>query len=302
MEPDILLPTPSEAKASEWTTALCAAGFDYSLECRPTGWVFHLPPETAAAARAELEAYEADNRNWPPIAKPEPPAMPDMPNSWSPAWVACVLIAFYAWLGPYTDASPYLRAAAMDAHAVQSGDWWRLVTALLVHADFGHLLGNIACLILLGRAACAAFGSGLAWILILGAGIGGNTLEAYWFPGMRVSVGASTSTFGALGLLVGYRALQQALRWRTIKPALRQFALPIGAGLAMLALLGSGPRSDLVAHAMGMLSGMCLGAILGASGVPHLRPWCHRALELAGIALLMFAWRAAFAAASTVGP
>jgi hypothetical protein len=51
-----------------------------------------------------------------------------------------------------------------------------------------------------------------------------------------------------------------------------------------------------------MLSGMCLGAILGASGVPHLRPWCHRALELAGIALLMFAWRAAFAAASTVGP
>lgn len=285
---------PSDAKAGEWVTALCAAGFDFRLDHDADGWTIFLPADTAPAAREELNAFEADNRNWPPVAAPVPPPPPSTPASWSPAWVGGFLIAFYAWLGPYAATSPILQAAAMDAEAVQAGQWWRIVTALLVHADVGHLMGNVCCLLLLGRVACALFGSGLAWLLILGAGIAGNALEAWVFPGMRLAVGASTAGFGALGLLVAHRAVQRARHWHYAAPALREFGLPVIAGLMMLAILGSGPRSDLAAHALGMFSGACFGTALGATAIPRLPAWCQRALELLTLAIVMLAWRAAF--------
>lgn len=145
-----------------------------------------------------------------------------------------------------------------------------------------------------------SFGSGLAWLLILGAGVAGNALEALVFPGMRLSVGASTAGFGALGLLVAHRAVQRARRWHYAAPALREFGLPVIAGLSMLAILGSGPRSDLPAHALGMFSGACFGSALGASAIPRLPAWCQRALELLVLAVVMLAWRAAFINAAAV--
>lgn len=291
----ISLAAPSDDKAAEWTTVLCAAGYEYCLTHGNEGWVFYLPADVAKAARAELEGYEADNHNWPPVARPEPDAVPQLPISWSPAWVSGLLIVFYGWLGPFEAANPFLRAAALDAEAVRAGEWWRVITALLVHADSGHLLGNVCCLLLLGRTACLTFGSGLAWTLILVTGAVGNAVEAYYFPSLRLSVGASTAGFGALGLLVGTRAVQKARDWNEAGPAIRAFALPTIAGLALLALLGTGPRSNLAAHALGMLSGALLGGILGLGRAPTLPPWVHRTLELLALTTLMLAWRAAFA-------
>ncbi len=284
---------PTDTEATEWTLVLCAAGFDYRLTHDAGVWTFWVPAADVDAVRDELAAYAAVNRDWPPRPRPEPPAPPPRPASESPYWVGALLIACFLGLGPYTADHPLLRAAAMDVAGVRAGEWWRLATALLVHADVGHLAGNVCALVLLGRLACAMCGSGTAWALILATGVGGNALKCWLFPESRVAIGASTAGFGALGLLAACQAVRQARRWRAAAPAWRAFALPLGAGLAMLALLGTGPRSDLAAHALGMFSGIIAGATLGVLNTPPLAPRTQRLLELATLSLLALAWHAA---------
>ena len=62
---------------------------------------------------------------------------------------------------------------SLDSTAMAAGEWWRAVTALTIHADEGHLVGNMVSLSLFGYAVCLAYGGGLAWALILASGIAG---------------------------------------------------------------------------------------------------------------------------------
>ncbi|MCE9615104.1 MAG: rhomboid family intramembrane serine protease [Lentisphaerae bacterium] len=303
---EIVIPAPSAEKTQEWILALAAAGFDYRLSLTDSGWIIHLPVTHAADAQREIDAYEADNRGWPPRPLPEPPAPPSTPASWSPVWVAGLLIAFYAWLGPYSAGNHILRTAAMDPESVNAGQLWRLATALTIHADAAHLVANLCSLLLLGHAACRLLGSGVAWMAILAASIMANGVEAKLFPHGSVSVGASTAAFAALGLLAAHRATELGFRWNFARPVAGRIALPVGAGIALLAILGTGPGTDFAAHALGLLGGAILGAgaailhrLAHAPSAPGtvLPDWCQHALELAALALLMTAWRAALSTA-----
>src|SRR5438034_425376 len=72
-----------------------------------------------------------------------------------------------------------------------------------------------------------------------------------------VSIGASTAVFGALGALAAF-------------PQHRRRAwVPLGAGLALLAFLGTSKRADLAGHLCGFVAGLLLGAV--ASRLPPLR-------------------------------
>jgi membrane associated rhomboid family serine protease len=281
---------PTEVKTWEWVTALAAAGFDFEIAHDPDGWAIVLPDAARDAAQAEIDAFEEVNRNWPP-AQPPAPAMPRwIEASWSPLWVAGFLAAFYAWLGPANAGGAVVRAASMEAAAVRAGEWWRTVTALTVHADAGHLAGNLCSLLLLGHAACGLFGSGLAWVAILAAGVGGNAVEAWFFAGIRPSVGASTAGFGALGLLAAGRMVELARHGGLIGPLLRRTGLPLVAGLGMLAMLGSAPGSNATAHLLGMLCGAVIGALLAMTDRRKPPAWAERVLELACLAVVLIAW------------
>ena len=96
-----------------------------------------------------------------------------------------------------------------------------------------------------------------------------------------VSIGASTAVFGALGALA-------------VLPQLRRRAwVPLGAGMALLAFLGTSGRSDLAGHLCGFAAGVALGA--GASRLPPLRSRAAQAaLALAVAAVPVLAWLAAF--------
>ncbi len=98
------------------------------------------PARPGRTARAEIAAYEEDERcrATRPLAAP----MPDMPahRSWSAMWVAAFVLAFYVWLGPYDPARTLLRRAAADPRAMLAqGEWWRAITALAIHGDEAHL-------------------------------------------------------------------------------------------------------------------------------------------------------------------
>lgn len=147
-----------------------------------------------------------------------------------------------------------------SAAGILQGEWFRCATALLIHADAPHLIGNMVGLAIFGSAVCGITGAGVGILLISAAGLCGNLLTAALHQSHHLSVGASTAVFGAVGVLVAHQVRHRITRpggltWRTF--------LPVGAGMALLGFLSAGPRVDIMAHLLGMLAGGFLGAVYG---------------------------------------
>ena len=219
-----------------------------------------MPASYRDRACEELRLFEEENRNWPPQA---PPAHPLAENTLATISVLILLATFHnltqldVTLFPFSQ-QDWVGLGNAQAARIVDGEWWRLVTALTLHADSLHLVSNLAIGGIFIIFLCRELGSGLAWSLLLGAGALGNLANAYAQPPSHSSVGASTTVFGAVGILaalslVHYRQqLQQ--RW----------PLPVASALALLALLGTeGKNTDLGAHLFGFLFGICLGLITG---------------------------------------
>ena len=287
----------SDQKTSEWIAVLAAAGLDYSLSHPPAGWIIHVPREHAAIARAEIAAYEDDLRNWPSVSPAPREPVPASGRSVSPLWVSGFMIAFYVWLGPYRGESVALREAAVDAGAFLDGEWWRVITGLTVHADPTHLAGNVLSLLLLGYAVCVSFGGGVGWALILATGIVGNIAACMLHGPDHISVGASTACFGALGIMSTRQALRNLRHYGLAGGIWGRTWVPLGAGIAMLTLLGTGERSDLAAHAFGFVCGLLFSAPFSFCNVDRIPSWIQRILQIVCIVVVMTAWRAALKAA-----
>ncbi len=176
---------------------------------------------------------------------------------------------------------------------ILAGEVWRAITALTLHADLAHVLGNATAGALFLFAVFDAFGFGVGGALALAAGALGNLANALVQAPSHVTIGASTAVFGALGLLAG-RAL--VLRRTSLRG--RPAWLPIGAALALLAMLGTeGQRVDLWAHGLGLAAGVVLGAL--ASRLPA-RWFASRAFQAltgaSALAALAIAWALALRA------
>jgi membrane associated rhomboid family serine protease len=151
-------------------------------------------------------------------------------------------------------------AGVLDARAVfDHGEYWRLGTALFLHANVGHLVANTVSGIFAFAAVLATLGRRRGWLLLALAALAGNLAAAalnYPFP--YRSLGASTAIVAALGLLTGraVRVLRQRHRpWRW-----RPVLVPLAAGLALLGLFGAGgPNTDVEAHLAGFTAGLALG-------------------------------------------
>lgn len=282
---------PSERKALEWITALAAAGLPYHLVLDGDAWRLTVPAERYDESMEALRAYEAANVGWPPRKRGDfdAPALahPLRSGLWGSGFILMVFICF----GPYDAAVPWLRAAASDAEAIMSGQWWRPVTALTLHAGFAHLAGNMIFLTILGGALCRAFGVGSAWALILLSGIAGNFLTAWGATGSHVAVGASTASFGALGLLAAYQAISTYRETGHWKSVWGRVWIPLCGALAMLGFLGTAPGSDLAAHGLGFLSGVVLAFPARMAKRVHQSESWQAVLKVATILLIMLAWR-----------
>jgi len=288
----------SDQKTSEWIAVLAAAGLDYHLSHQPEGWTIHVPPEHSTVARVEITAYEEDLKGWPSVAPAPLEPAPASPGGTSPLWVCGLMITFYMWLGPYNSGSAPLREASVDAEAFLGGEWWRVITGLTIHSDPTHLAGNILSLLLLGYAVCLSFGGGLGWALILATGIAGNTAACIFHGPGHLSVGASTACFGALGLLSTRQAIRNLRHHGLAGGIWSRTWIPLGAGIAVLTMLGTGQGSDLAAHAFGFACGLLFCVPFSPCNADSVPPWAQRILQLACITVVMTAWRAALNAAA----
>ena len=151
-----------------------------------------------------------------------------------------------------------MRAYSASAEAILKGDFYRTVTALVLHADWGHLLSNMVGIALFGTVVCLRLGYGLGLSVILISAAVGNGFKALIYQSGHHSIGASTAVFSALGIA---SMMQAVVRWRN--PEKRKLAwLPPAAAVALLAFLGASLKTDILAHFWGLLCGAAAGLLL----------------------------------------
>ncbi|NTU59545.1 MAG: rhomboid family intramembrane serine protease, partial [Deltaproteobacteria bacterium] len=236
--------------------------------------------------------YEDENRLWPPAG---PHAPPHARNVRSTLVVLAALGLFHDLtlqpagkvLGIAVD---WHGLGVMDAGRVLGGEWWRTVTALTLHADGLHLLGNLALGGILFALLNAQLGVGLGMALALAAGALGNATNALARGPTHLSLGLSTAVFGALG------ALAVRAAWSTAWRDWRRWVLPLGAGAGLVAMVGVGDQeTDYAAHLFGFGWGL-VGGLLTRWPLDLRRPLgraASLAVGLAAAARGVEAWAAA---------
>lgn len=273
----------------ERALVLHALDIDYQLVRDGEAYSLLVSVADAPKAETELAEYEAENERWPLLD--EPPGQIASGLSGAVGYGA-VLLAVFGLAQREAFSLDWWHAGVMQAMLVRDGEWWRTVTALSLHLDALHLLGNLVFGALLGAFLCHQLGTGVAWGSILLAGAAGNFVNALVQPPLHTSVGASTAVFGAMGIIVG---LQWVRRGSSTHRRLRRWA-PLIIGAVFLGYLGtSGARTDVLAHLTGMTSGVLLGVLLGtfARGKP-LAARHQLALAWTTPLLLVLAWGLAF--------
>jgi membrane associated rhomboid family serine protease len=284
----IRIPLTAETDAREcadWAFLLDAIGIPYERRTTATGTSLWVAPEDHARAARELGAYVRENR------RPSAPAVvwPSHPHAiYGVIGYAAVLVAV-AWASVmHAFDKGWHSAGVLDAGFLARGEWWRVLTALTLHADMLHLLSNLAFGALFGYPAARLFGPGVAWLLILLGGGMAYGIDALLHPPQHHLLGASTAVFTALGLIAAYgwrRHLRNWSRWM-------RNAAPLIAGLALLAFTGTGgENTDLLAHLAGFAVGAGLGAICARLPMPapgrYALQW---SAGIAALALLALAW------------
>ena len=124
-------------------------------------------------------------------------------------WLMVLLVVAMSILQMTTGLSDSVQAAGMVKDKVRAGEWWRLVTAGLLHAGFMHLWFNVLALWVLMRFACSLTHWSRALTAFLAGVVAGNLTSLALMPHTD-SIGASTGLLGLLGLLLvaGYRQRQ----------------------------------------------------------------------------------------------
>jgi rhomboid protease GluP len=290
---------PSRERADEWALVLAAEGLSSRVRADRDrggwgGWGVWVAEEEAGRAEALLAAYLIENRPPPPEAL-QPEWQGGAPLAWA-LLVAAGLLLFFLHTGPAARGSPggsvWFQRGAADAR-ILSGEPWRALTALTLHADAAHVLSNALAGALFFGLVFRVLGPGCGAALVLSAGVLGNLANAWLHSGAHVSVGASTAVFGAVGILAG----MAGARGRHAVARRRRPWMTAAAGLALLAMLGTGgERTDLWAHAFGLLAGGALGWAAAAllERPPRLAlQWAAAALCAAAV---LGAWHLALAA------
>jgi len=273
------------AEANERALVILSMGHGYWLFKDGAQFVLCVESRHKAAVARELDKFEMENRSPWPSARAEflIPPLSLFVFSW-------VMTLFF--LLQQRDPDWWVeRGGASTGAILRQGQWWRIMTALTLHANFSHFAANLITGLLFAAFLLPVLGTGVTWTGILMSGALGNLLDAWLYREQpRVSIGASTAVFGSLGILVACRTMDTLSSPRKIR--LWELILPLGAGLALLAFLGTGgEQTDYMAHFWGFVSGCGLGACAAWWKLKERTPaTVQRLLAFLAPACLVAAW------------
>lgn len=260
---------PTKEQARAWALVLDSRAIPCCIEPDGAEWRLLVPAPQLESARRELRLFEEANHNWPPA----PPASRQLIENTLPTVSILLLLATFHNLTliglslPERGILDLYELGAAHAARIGDGQWWRLVTALTLHAGPVHLLSNLAIGGVFILLLCRELGSGMAWSLLLASGAIGNLVNAWVQSPTHRSLGASTAVFGAVGILAAIKLVRYRHNLR------QHWITPVAAGLSLLAILGTeGKETDLGAHLFGfgagVLFGMAAEFLVGKYGRP----------------------------------
>jgi len=212
--------------------------------------------ETGAAAAIAAYLSENDDTGESSLASIWP-----ITRTLTGVWMALILMAVHLAVMAGGQAAVLPQIYGASAERILNGELYRITTALLLHADGLHLVGNMVGIALFATAVCSTAGFGAGGLMILVAGMTGNLLNALLFKAGHHSIGASTAVFGAVGIAAAHQFIT---KWRNTDQRLKTW-IPLGGGLALLGLMGSSTNTDLTAHFFGFMTGFLIGLVFTAT-------------------------------------
>ena len=184
-----------------------------------------------------------------PVLEPAPP--PATPRvAFPPFCTGLIAVCAAVFLAQATHLDPQFftnQRWALYGPAVEGGQWWRILTAVLVHGGLMHLVFNMLVVVNLGFAVERLLGTPRMLAVSLVSALGSAALVlafAFRFP----TVGASGMILGWAGALlpVVNRQGRQSLAWLLIQ-------------VAVISLI---PGVSWQGHLGGFLAGLACGGLL----------------------------------------
>ncbi len=153
----------------------------------------------------------------------------------------------------------FLMWAGNSSATVQQDEWWRLFTALFLHANWLHLTMNGAGLWIFGTAVEKTMGRWRLLVVFLVAGALGNLASAF-VAHYDVAIGASGGIFGVIG------AFAVAV-WQLRSPMYHTLRRRLLVVLALMVVTdftigGLEPQVDNLAHVGGFVAGILIALVL----------------------------------------
>ena len=156
------------------------------------------------------------------------------------------------------DVDILLRFGAMFGPLIATGEYWRLFTAMFLHANLIHLFFNCFALFIFGRLVEGVYGSARFTTIYVLAGLSGGVLS-YMFNKTAIAVGASGAIFGILGALAAYFLVNREDLGEMGRRNLTGLATIAAINLAIGLLI---PNIDNWAHFGGLAGGFIMGLAL----------------------------------------
>lgn len=171
---------------------------------------------------------------------------------------ANILLFIGGWiLEAKTGSDWFVTWGIQDNALILSGEVWRLITSMFLHADLAHLGGNMIFLHILGRSLYPYYSNGALWSMYFVSGLIGNVAGLLFTD--YLSLGASGAIMGLGGVLI-YRML-----WGKEAKAFRHggnfvsFALMIAYNLLYGLIV---PGIDNYGHFGGFLGGIAVAMLV----------------------------------------
>lgn len=286
-----ILATDDPEEIRDLSLVLAAAHIPHSIGCRESSWEIVVPEDQAERALYEIAEYTEENRGWPeqmPAAEEYRPAFRILG-----LFIVSCLALFHFRTGTWDQQSLWFSAGAGESAAILAdGQYYRLVTALTLHADVLHLLGNCVLGGFLLHYYFQLLGNGIGLAALLATATLANLLNVVVHGPGHHFVGFSTAVFSVIGILSSLNFRRHSSLGRT------RLLMPLMAGSAMLAMVGSsGEHTDLGAHFFGLVIGLAAGYLLGLKPVFLLRSSFRLQFFLAALSLAIcfLAWKTALA-------
>lgn len=241
----------SQAQGLDWSLVLISQGIENAVTRREDGaWLIEVASGDLPRATESIRAYERENAT---VWRREVKWTGLLFDGRSVIWYG--LLALFFWFAAQAN-TDFRGAGVVIRSAVLQGEWWRVFTAVTLHADVAHLAANVTTGIVLLGLAMGCFGGGNALLLSFLGGALGNIISLLLHDDPFRSLGASGMVMASLGLLTAQSLVIARHERRGVL-----LSRGVVAGCLLVVLLGLSPESDVLAHVGGFAAGVVLGLV-----------------------------------------